>query len=57
MLFRWDAFLVTMFAAIMIQIGVNFANDVADGARGTDDHRIGPTRAVASGLISPRQMW
>jgi 1,4-dihydroxy-2-naphthoate polyprenyltransferase len=55
--FRWDAFLVTMFAAIMIQIGVNFANDVADGARGTDEHRIGPTRAVASGLISPRQMW
>jgi 1,4-dihydroxy-2-naphthoate octaprenyltransferase len=55
--FGWDAFLVTMFAALMIQIGVNFANDVADGTRGTDEHRIGPTRAVASGLITPRQMW
>ncbi len=55
--FRWDAFLVTLFAALMIQIGVNFANDVADGARGTDTHRIGPTRAVASGLITTRQMW
>jgi 1,4-dihydroxy-2-naphthoate octaprenyltransferase len=55
--FRWNAFLVTLFAAIMIQIGVNFANDVADGARGTDTHRIGPTRAVASGLITPHQMW
>ncbi len=55
--FRWDAFAVTMVAALLIQIGVNFANDVADGTRGTDEHRIGPTRAVAAGLITPRQMW
>ncbi|MGA9595160.1 MAG: 1,4-dihydroxy-2-naphthoate polyprenyltransferase [Acidimicrobiia bacterium] len=55
--FRWDAFVVTMFSAVMIQIGVNYANDVADGTRGTDENRIGPTRAVAAGLISPRQMW
>jgi 1,4-dihydroxy-2-naphthoate octaprenyltransferase len=55
--FRWDAFLVTLLAALLIQIGVNFANDVADGTRGTDADRIGPTRAVATGLITPRQMW
>lgn len=55
--FQWDAFLVTMVAALLIQVGVNFANDVADGTRGTDENRIGPTRAVASGLITPRQMW
>ncbi len=55
--FRWDAFVVTLIAALLIQIGVNFANDVADGTRGTDAERIGPTRAVASGLITPRQMW
>lgn len=55
--FRWDALVVTMVAALLIQIGVNFANDVADGTRGTDEHRIGPTRAVAAGLITPRQMW
>lgn len=55
--FRWDAFVVTLLAAILIQIGVNFANDVADGTRGTDANRIGPTRAVATGLITPRQMW
>ncbi len=55
--FRWDAFVVTMVAAVLIQVGVNLANDVADGTRGTDEHRIGPTRAVASGLIAPRQMW
>lgn len=55
--FRSDAAIVTMIAALLIQVGVNFANDVADGARGTDENRIGPTRAVASGLITPRQMW
>ena len=55
--FRWDAFIVTLIAAVLIQIGVNFANDVADGTRGTDANRIGPTRAVASGLITPAQMW
>ena len=55
--FRWDAFAVIMIAAVLIQIGVNFANDVADGNRGTDVGRIGPTRAVAAGLITPRQMW
>lgn len=55
--FRADAAIVTMVAALLIQVGVNFANDVADGTRGTDENRIGPTRAVASGLITPRQMW
>ncbi len=55
--FRIDALVVTLIAALLIQIGVNFANDVADGTRGTDEHRIGPTRAVAAGLITPRQMW
>ncbi len=56
--FRWDAFAVAMFAALAIQVGVNYANDVADAARGADTAaRIGPTRAVAGGLLTPRQMW
>ncbi len=55
--FRTDAAVVALVAAVLIQIGVNFANDVADGTRGTDENRIGPTRAVASGLITARQMW
>lgn len=51
-------FLVAMVGAIAIQIGVNFANDVADAAKGADtDARIGPPRAVASGLLTSRQMW
>ncbi len=56
--FRWDGFLVTLFGALCIQIGVNFANDVADAGRGVDnERRIGPRRAVATGLLTARQMW
>ena len=55
--FRWVTFAVILFAALAIQIGVNFANDLADAQRGTDtEHRIGPARAVATGLLSPAQM-
>ncbi len=56
--FRWDAGLVAMAAALFINIGANFANDASDARRGADGPaRIGPTRAVASGLIRPRAMW
>jgi len=55
--FRWDAFVVTLFAALAIQIGVNYANDLADAQKGADtDARIGPTRAVATGLLTSGQM-
>lgn len=55
--FRWDALVVILFAALAIQVGVNFANDLADARRGADtEQRIGPTRAVASGLLSESQM-
>jgi 1,4-dihydroxy-2-naphthoate octaprenyltransferase len=55
--FRLDAFVLTLFAALAIQVGVNFANDLADAAKGADTAaRIGPARAVAEGLISPREM-
>lgn len=56
--FRLDACLVSLAAALLINIGANFANDASDARRGADGPaRIGPTRAVASGLISPRAMW
>jgi len=55
--FRWDAFIVILFAALAIQIGVNFANDLADARSGADtEARVGPQRAVASGLLTPLQM-
>jgi 1,4-dihydroxy-2-naphthoate octaprenyltransferase len=55
--YRWDAFAVVLFAALAIQVGVNYANDLADARRGADtEHRIGPTRAVAAGLLSEAEM-
>lgn len=56
--FRWDVFAVTLAAAVLINVGVNFANDVGDARRGVDNEaRIGPRRAVASGLIASGTMW
>lgn len=43
--------------ALLLQIGANFANDVADFRSGADtEHRLGPTRVTQSGLLSPRQV-
>src|ERR687897_1712640 len=43
--------------ALLLQIGANLANDVADFRRGADTHdRLGPLRVTQGGLISPRQM-
>lgn len=48
---------VVLVAVMAIQIGVNYANDLADAQRGADTQaRIGPQRAVASGVITPRDM-
>ena len=56
--FRWDALGAALVVAITVQIGVNFANDASDAARGADTpDRLGPTRAVAAGLLSARQVW
>jgi 1,4-dihydroxy-2-naphthoate octaprenyltransferase len=48
----WLAILTT----IGFQVLSNFANDYGDGIKGTDDHREGEQRMVASGIISPKQM-
>ena len=51
--FNLRIFFLTMFSAIFIQIGTNFANDVYDFINGADNNeRIGPTRAVQANLIS-----
>ncbi len=43
--------------ALLVQIGTNFANDYYDFVRGADtEHRVGPVRAVAAGLVAPRVM-
>lgn len=38
--------------SLLLQIGVNYANDYSDGVKGTDDVRVGPIRLVASGAAS-----
>lgn len=43
--------------ALLLQIGANFANDVADFRSGADtEHRLGPTRVTQSGLLTARQV-
>jgi len=55
--FNETIFLMTLLAAILIQIGANFANDVFDFQKGTDrDDRLGPLRVTQAGLITPEKM-
>ncbi len=47
------AFLALM-VALLLQIGVNYANDYSDGIRGTDANRVGPLRLTGSGTVRPQ---
>ncbi|MBP3035236.1 1,4-dihydroxy-2-naphthoate polyprenyltransferase [Arthrobacter sp. zg-ZUI100] len=42
--------------AVLLQVGVNYANDYSDGIRGTDDNRVGPLRLTGSRAASPEQV-
>ncbi len=56
--FRWDASLVALLCALLIQIGTNFANDYYDFLKGADTpDRIGFERATAAGLVTPNAMF
>jgi 1,4-dihydroxy-2-naphthoate octaprenyltransferase len=49
---RFPAVLGALIGSMLIQLGTNLHNDAADSARGGDGpDRIGPVRAVASGLL------
>jgi 1,4-dihydroxy-2-naphthoate octaprenyltransferase len=49
--------LLALVVALALQVAVNFANDLFDAERGIDSpDRVGPRRAVASGLVAPRAM-
>jgi 1,4-dihydroxy-2-naphthoate polyprenyltransferase len=51
------AALAAFAVALLLQIGANFANDVADFRRGADsDDRLGPLRVTQGGLIAPRHV-
>jgi 1,4-dihydroxy-2-naphthoate octaprenyltransferase len=43
--------------ALLVQVGTNYANDYFDFVQGADTaERVGPRRAVAAGLVTPRAM-
>ena len=55
--FNTTIFVFALLTTISLQILSNLANDYGDGIKGTDNNnRIGPERAIQSGLISPIQM-
>jgi 1,4-dihydroxy-2-naphthoate octaprenyltransferase len=51
------AALLCLAFALLVQVGTNFANDYYDFVQGADtEARVGPRRAVASGLVAPAAM-
>lgn len=53
---HWVIALACLAVAVLLQVGVNFANDYSDGIRGTDAHRVGPARLTASGRVSAKSV-
>ena len=50
----WPVLLATLACAVLIQVGTNLHNDVADFERGTDrPDRVGPLRVTAAGWVQP----
>ncbi len=55
--FRALPALACLVGALLLQVAANFANDVFDYEKGADGpERLGPTRAVAAGLVSASGM-
>ncbi len=49
--------LITLLCTLLLQISSNLINDYYDGVKGTDtEERLGPPRATALGLLSPKQV-
>ena len=56
--FRADATAAALICGLCFQVAANFANDASDARRGADpETRLGPTRVVATGLLTSRQVW
>jgi 1,4-dihydroxy-2-naphthoate polyprenyltransferase len=54
--FSWVILILALVTTLLYQVLSNYANDYGDGIRGTDKHKLGEQRAVASGTISSRAM-
>ncbi|MFC3810646.1 1,4-dihydroxy-2-naphthoate polyprenyltransferase [Lacihabitans lacunae] len=56
--FHWKIFGLAVLTTTLLQILSNFANDYGDSQNGADSSdRVGPSRAVQSGVISPAKMF
>lgn len=56
-IYSWSVIGLALLTTLILQILSNFANDYGDALKGTDnEHRLGPTRMVQSGNISPGEM-
>lgn len=54
---NWTVFALAISTTLLFQILSNLANDYGDGVKGTDNaDRVGPMRAVQSGVISHKTM-
>ncbi len=54
---QWFPFLAALAAALLIQVGTNYANDLFDYLKGADrPERVGPTRITARGLVTVSEM-
>ncbi len=56
-MFNWNIVVFALLTTLGLQILSNFANDYGDGIKGTDNaDRVGPKRAIQSGVITPAAM-
>lgn len=56
-MFNWKIVIFALLTTLGLQILSNFANDYGDGIKGTDNEdRVGPKRAIQSGVITPKAM-
>lgn len=54
---EWPVLILALLTTLFLQVLSNLANDYGDSVKGTDNQeRIGPQRAVQSGIISPAEM-
>ncbi|WP_339649790.1 1,4-dihydroxy-2-naphthoate octaprenyltransferase [uncultured Salegentibacter sp.] len=57
-IFSISIFSLALATTLGLQVLSNFANDYGDGVKGTDNEdRVGPQRAIQSGLISQKEMF
>jgi 1,4-dihydroxy-2-naphthoate polyprenyltransferase len=55
--FSWAVALLAAVTTLLLQILSNLSNDYGDSVNGIDnDERVGPVRAIQSGVISPQEM-